>query len=106
MTDAPIDSLIRVRIRARDVALAIEPPKGVSFQNILKGVVSEIMAEPDTPYAETLVDLGVEKIRARLTRAAAADLALAPGRPVYVLLKSATFDRRNRTTLPIVETDG
>lgn len=99
-TGDPLGALIKFRIRARDVALAIEKPRGVSVQNILSGVIAAIVAEPDTAYAETLVDIGGARIRARITRAAAADLALEPGRPVYALIKSVSFDRRSLARVP------
>ena len=85
---------IRLRIRARDVALATQRPEGISIRNILPGTVDEITAEPDTPFAEVVVSLTNTHIRARLTRAAVEDLTLAKGTPVYALIKSVTFDRR------------
>ena len=94
MADVAIGSEIRLRVRARDVALAIKHPEGISVRNILSGTIAEIVEEPDTAFAETLVDIGGAKIRARVTRSAIADLALAPGKPVFALIKSIAFDRR------------
>lgn len=94
MLDLPVGSEIRLRIRARDVSLATERPRSISVRNILSGTVSQIEEEPDTAFAETLVDIGGARLRARITRAAVADLALAPGKPVYALVKSIAFDRR------------
>lgn len=94
MAELSIGTDVRLRVRARDVALAIKKPEGISVRNILSGSITEIVEEPDTAFAETLVDIGQTKIRARLTRAAVADLALAPGKPVFALIKSITFDRR------------
>lgn len=98
MTDAAVGSEIRLRIRARDVSLAIERPRGISIRNVLAGTVTEIVEEPDTAFAETLVDIGGARIRSRLTRASVAELGLAVGRPVYALVKSITFERRNLIT--------
>ena len=84
---------VRLRIRARDVALATKRPEGISVRNILSGVVSQIAAEPDTAFAEVLVDLGEARLRARISRAAADDLGLEVGQPVYALIKSVAFDR-------------
>jgi molybdate transport system ATP-binding protein len=85
---------IRLRVRARDVSLATQMPMGLSVRNILKGTVAEIREDPATAYAETLVDIGGARLRARITRAAVADLELAVGKPVYALIKSVTFESR------------
>ena len=94
MADVAIGSDVRLRIRARDVALATNAPENISIRNILRGTIAEIVEEPDTAFAETLVDIGGAKIRARVTRSAVAALALTPGKPVFVLFKSIAFDRR------------
>jgi len=92
--DLPVGGEVRLRIRARDVALATQRPDGISIRNVLAGTVAEVAAEPETAFAEVLVDLGGAHVRARLTRRSVADLALAPGRPVFALLKSVAIDRR------------
>ena len=94
MADVAIGSDVRLRIRARDVALATKAPESISIRNVLPGTVAEIVEEPHTAFAETLVDIGGAKIRARVTRSAIAALALMPGKPVFVLFKSIAFDRR------------
>jgi len=92
--DMPPGSEVRLRVRARDVAVATVRPVGISIRNILAGVVVEIRPEPQTAFAETLVDVGGMRLRARLTRAAVADLELVPGKAVFALIKSIAFDRR------------
>lgn len=92
--DMPPGSEVRLRVRARDVALATVRPVGISIRNILEGVVVDIRPEAETAFAETLVDVGGTRLRARLTRAAVADLELAPGTAVFALIKSIAFDRR------------
>jgi len=94
MADLEIGSNVRLRIRARDVSLATKLPEGISVRNIIPGTIAEIVEEPDTAFAETLVEIGGAKLRSRITRAAVADLALAPGKPVFALIKSIAFDRR------------
>jgi molybdate transport system ATP-binding protein len=94
MADLAIGSHVRLRIRARDVALATTAPESISIRNVLSGTIAEIVEEADTAFAETLVDIGGAKIRARVTRSAVAALALIPGKPVFVLFKSIAFDRR------------
>jgi len=94
MADLAVGSEVRLRIRARDVALATKAPEEISIRNVLPGIISEILEEPKTAFAETLVDIGGARIRARVTRSAVAALALTPGRSVFVLFKSIAFDRR------------
>jgi molybdate transport system ATP-binding protein len=83
---------VRLRIRARDVALATHPPAGISIQNVLRGTVVELRRE-EGPFAEVNVDVGGARLTARLTRRAADDLGLAPGRPVFALVKTIALDR-------------
>ena len=92
--DRPLGEEVRLRIRARDVALATQKPEGISIRNILSGTVVEIIEERDTAFAETLVDVGGGRLRARITRQAVSDLGLEAGKPVFALIKSVTFDRR------------
>ena len=86
---------VRLRIRARDVSLATHPPAGLSVRNILAGVVTEIREQPNTAHADALVDIGEAKLRARITRAAIADLGLVVGMSVFALVKSVTLESRS-----------
>ncbi|MCC6202149.1 MAG: molybdenum ABC transporter ATP-binding protein [Gammaproteobacteria bacterium] len=95
MVELPEGRRIRIRIRARDVALAIERPVGISVRNVLLTNILEIVEEPRTAFAEVLLDAGGTHLRARLTRLAVAELGLAPNRQVFALIKSVTFDRRS-----------
>jgi len=83
----------RVR-RARDVAVATAPPKGLSIRNVLPGAVAKIDADPATPFAEVFLDMPPGRLHARLTRAAVEDLGLEKGLKVYALIKSVSFDGR------------
>lgn len=91
--DAPLGSGVRVRIRARDVAIARVAPEQISIRNVLAGKVSEVREETDTAYAEILVDVGDAQLRARLTRRSAVELGLKPGSEVYALIKSVALER-------------
>lgn len=93
--DLAIGTQVRLRVRARDVMLATQRPSGISARNILRGTIREIAEEPDTAYAETLVDIGSASLRARITRKTVAELGLAPAAPVYAIIKAITFDRKS-----------
>lgn len=85
---------VRLRIRARDVALAIGRPEGLSIRNMLPARILSIASEPDTAYAEILLDVSGQHLRARITRAAVLDLGLTAGSQVHALIKSVAFDRQ------------
>ena len=87
---------VRLRIRARDVALAVEPPAGLSIRNAFPARITSI-SEETGPYAEILCALKEQTIRARITRASVADLDLQAGKEVTVLVKSVAIDRRQRS---------
>ena len=89
----PEGAQVNIRIRARDVSLALEPPRAISILNILPGRIVRI-GEGEGPQAQVLLDVGAP-LWARITRASVADLALAPGKPVYALLKAVAVDSRS-----------
>jgi molybdate transport system ATP-binding protein len=87
-------ALVKMRIRARDVALALERPQGLSIRNVLRGRVAEIAATT-AAQTEVRLDLAGTALLSRVTREAIAELGLAPGREVYILVKTIAFDRRS-----------
>jgi len=81
---------VRMQLLARDVILATVRPEGLSVRNVLRGSVARIVEDdPDTDLV--YVDLGGPLVLARVTRAAALALALRPGAPVWVLVKSVSI---------------
>lgn len=97
--DVEVGAVVRVRIRARDVILAITPPAGLSVQNVLAGVVREIADEPGA-FAEVKLDVGDHALVARVTKDSTRRLALTPGRTVYALVKSVAIDRQSVSAAP------
>ena len=89
--DLPVGAVLRIRIRARDVMIALRPPEGLSALNVLPGTVSEI-GGADGPIVEMRLDCAGEALIARLTRRSVETLGLAPGCPVYAVIKSIAFD--------------
>ena len=92
--DLALGTPVRLRVRARDVSLAIKRPEGISIQNILPGTIVEIIEEAETAFAEALVDIGSVRLRARISRKSVAELDLKIGKQVFALIKSISFDRR------------
>src|SRR5262245_64507610 len=74
--EALVGEDVRVRIRARDVSLALSRPSGLSIRNILAGSVVSISAE-EGPSVDVQLNLGGgTPLIARITRQSAADLGL------------------------------
>jgi molybdate transport system ATP-binding protein len=85
---------VRLFIDAHDVAIALEPPRGVSVQNVLSGTIDAMTVLDDSHLDLRLALTGNQAIRARITRHAGAQLGLHEGMTVFALIKSVSFDRR------------
>jgi molybdate transport system ATP-binding protein len=88
----PPGAVVRFRVRARDVALAVGYPGLISIRNRLAGTVTAIVgAEP--PSVEVHVDVAGERLVASITRDAIYALELAVGQAVTALIKATALDR-------------
>ena len=92
--DLNIGAHVRVRVRARDVALALTPPVDVSITNRLPGTLVGL-TERGGPYVEASVDLGGTTLRALITRESASRLKLTPGLELWALVKTVALDSRS-----------
>ena len=99
--DLPAGRAVRLRIRARDVALAVGEPGLISIRNRLAATVTGLAAA-DPPMVEVRLDAGGDVVMASVTEGAVQALGLRPGLPVTALIKSAAFDRMS---LGPLETD-
>lgn len=91
--DALIGEPVRVRVRARDVSIALEQPKHISIQNILRGTITEV-GEERAGGVDVSIAVGATIVRSRVTRRSVQQLGLAPGLQVYALIKAVSLDRR------------
>lgn len=89
----PVGEELRIRIRARDVSLALSAPEDISILNVFPGRVLEISDRKDG-QVDVIVDAGA-RIWARVTRMAVERLALAPGKEVHALVKAVAIDRQS-----------
>lgn len=95
LVDIPEGVAVRVWIRARDVGVATEPPRGLSLRNVLKGTLVEIAGDDNTgAVTELRLRIGEATLTSLVTRQAVRELALTQGQEVYALIKSANLDRR------------
>jgi molybdate transport system ATP-binding protein len=100
--DLPTGTIVRVRIRARDVMVANAPPVGLSALNVLEGKVIELRNSGET-VVEVTIDCNGVKLAARLTRKSVETLRLAPEMPVYAILKSVALDKSTLAKSPLSE---
>jgi molybdate transport system ATP-binding protein len=81
---------LRLQLLARDLIVATQPPQNLSVRNSLSGVVAS-MSRDDADSELIAIDIGGTLIMARVTTAAVRDLRLAPGLPVWALVKSVSL---------------
>ena len=96
---------VRLRVRARDVILTRTAPDQVSALNVLQGTVTAIGAQ-DGSSVQVRLDCSGDALMARLTRYSVHHLALAPGMPVFALVKSVAFDRGSIGGPLLAKSDG
>lgn len=89
--DALLGERVRVRIRARDVAIALSPPADCSVLNVLPATIAGI--EPQGEQVDVRLRVGESSIKARITRLSCERLGLHAGQRVYGLIKSVSLDR-------------
>lgn len=94
LVQAPVGTVLRVRIRARDIILALQPPEQTSALNILPATVRAI-GNHDGPIVDVAVRCGTEDLLARITRRSLERLGLASGTPCFAILKSVAVGRRD-----------
>lgn len=90
---APPGATVRLRVPARDVTLALDPPGRISANNVLPARILAIRAGHGAE-ADIALAVGEARLLARITRHSAARLALAPGMTVHAIVKSVTVDSR------------
>ncbi|MGZ3273845.1 MAG: molybdenum ABC transporter ATP-binding protein [Caulobacteraceae bacterium] len=88
--EAEVGAPVRLFILARDVMLALEPPRRISARNVLQGRVAAL----DAQDGRVLVRLENEAavLLSALTPDAVEDLGLRPGMTVWAVVKSVAVD--------------
>jgi molybdate transport system ATP-binding protein len=87
----PVGASVRLRIHARDVAIATERPQGLSIQNVIEAEIGELRPAGVGQVDLLLAVAGTPGLTARITMRAAERLALAPGMHVWALVKSVAL---------------
>ena len=87
----PLGSRLRCRVHARDVSLALEPPRASSILNVFTATVAAI-APTDTPgHVLVRLDVGPTPLLARITRRSQRELDIQPGRQVWAQVKAVAL---------------
>ena len=81
-------TVLRLRIGADDVLIARVQPKEISANNVLRVTVEQVTVTDD--ICDVVLSAGRAPLLARITAASARRLALAPGLPVFAIIKSVT----------------
>jgi molybdate transport system ATP-binding protein len=79
--------------------LAAEEPRTISANNILPSTVTKLR-DGGAAHADVQLQCGAARLVARITRASARRLALRPGMPVFVVIKSVIVDPQARAIAP------
>jgi molybdate transport system ATP-binding protein len=94
----PPGARLRVRVRARDVAVAVVEPRGLSTRNILPATLVALQEIEGAEEVFARLAIGPGTILARITAESVRELGLVPGMAVWALLKAVTFDHRAAET--------
>ena len=86
---ARIGEKVRLRVLAQDVMLSVTRPEGLSAMNVLPATV-ETIHPGDGPGAAIALRAGADRLLARITRRAVAELDLAPGQECFAILKATS----------------
>src|SRR5690606_3168117 len=97
----PAGAPVRLRLRARDVALATEAPPKLSIQNVIEAKVRQLSNAGSAQVSATLETLqGGTHIHALVTQRAARLLGLTIGMTVWALVKSVALAGGHEAPLP------
>ena len=94
LVDAAPGAELRIRIRARDIILALRQPEETSALNILPVTVKAIGAR-DGPIVDVAVYCGEANFLARITRRSLDKLGIHEGMSCFAVLKSVAVSKRD-----------
>lgn len=94
LVDANPGTELRVRIRARDIILALSPPADTSALNILPVTVQAVGAQ-DGAIVDVAIRCGEATLLARITRRSLDKLGIREGLSCFAVLKSVAVAKRD-----------
>jgi molybdenum ABC transporter, ATP-binding protein len=84
---------VRLRILARDISLTLQEQRDSSIANRLQGKVAALAEDAHPAMCLVQVQIGPTTLLARITQRSADQLGIAPGRRVWVQIKSVALVR-------------
>jgi molybdate transport system ATP-binding protein len=87
----PAGGRVRLVIAMHDIMIARDEPRYISANNVLHAIVMGVKISG--ALADVELTAGTARLVARITAASAQRLALAPGVPVFAIVKSVAVDR-------------
>ncbi len=94
LVDRPVGARVRIRLRARDISIAVTEPRDLSISNKLVGTITAF-AVRDGVFVDVTIDVGATTIRALVSRESKDRLGLAVGQHVWALIKTVALDNRS-----------
>ena len=88
--DLPENTVVRIRVPATDVMIALDRHSDLSALNQLAGTVAVV--EPDGHHVTVSIDCHGQRLLSRVTMLSAERLGLRPGLPVHALFKAVSVD--------------
>ncbi|MEG3618010.1 molybdenum ABC transporter ATP-binding protein [Magnetovibrio sp. PR-2] len=92
---------LRLRVRARDISVALNKPQQTSLLNMLPGTVCEI-EQCSGPQLTIAIEItpkeaaaSSHRLLARITQKSLKDLGIVVGTPVWAMIKSVAIDRHS-----------
>jgi molybdate transport system ATP-binding protein len=92
MVKADLGARVRLLVPAREVVLALEPPRATSVSNAVSAVVIGVAEKRASHAALVSLDMAGGQLLARVTIDSAERLGLVPGREVLALIKAMSVE--------------
>ncbi|WP_024953105.1 molybdenum ABC transporter ATP-binding protein [Cobetia crustatorum] len=87
----PVGRRVRLRLRARDISIALKTPEHTSLRNVLPAVIHEIETERGHASAELVLGIAGQRVRARVDRLVCQELGLKVGLGIKALISSVAL---------------
>ena len=89
---AAIGDRIRLRIHAKDVGIALDPPGRTSVRNLIPSVITSIQSAENN-LVDVMLDAQGAALWAQISRRSVTELNLCPGMNVWAMVKAVTLGR-------------
>ena len=92
--DVQVGETARIRIHARDIAIALDQPTRLSTRNVIPVVIERLDPVPEDHQVDVTLNAGGARLWAQISAGSAAELNLAPGMAAWALVKAVTITRQ------------